>query len=396
LDRAWAGVDIGKQHHHAVVVDDQGTRVLSRRVANDQVALVELIGQVTELAGAVTWAVDLHSSEAALLVALLVAHDQTVVYVPGVMVNRAASAYRGAGKTDAKDAYVIAEQARLRRDLQVLRADDELIVELRLLVARRQDLRADRTRAVNRLHDRLGAVCPALERVLDLGNRGALVLLTGFQTPAALRAQGVAGLEAWLGSHKVRGAGKLAAAAVDAANAQTIRLPGEQVAACLIADLAEGVLALDEQIKQVDELIQGRFHRHPAAEVILSLPGMGVLLGAEFLAVTAGNMAAFGTPDRLASLAGVAPVPRDSGRVVGNLHRPQRYHRGLQRVFYTSALISIRCCPESRAFYDRKRAEGKRHTQAVLALARRRVNVLWALLRDQRCYQQTPPEPKAA
>ena len=313
MDRAWAGVDVGKQHHHAVVVDDQGTRVLSRRVANDQVALVELIGRVTALAGAVTWAVDLHSSEAALLVALLLAHDQTVVYVPGVMVNRAASAYRGAGKTDAKDAYVIADQARMRRDLQALGADDELIVELRLLVARRQDLRADRTRAVNRLHDRLVAVCPALERVLDLGNRGALVLLTGFQTPAALRAQGVAGLEAWLGSRKVRGAGKLAAAVVDAANAQTIRLPGEQVAACLIADLAEGVLALDEQIKQVDELIQGRFRRHPAAEVILSLPGMGVLLGAEFLAATGGDMAAFGTPDRLASLAGVAPVPVTRG-----------------------------------------------------------------------------------
>lgn len=68
----------------------------------------------------------------------------------------------------------------------------------------------------------------------------------------------------------------------------------------------------------------------------------------------------------------------------------------MQRVFYTSALISIRCCPESRAFYDRKRAEGKRHTQAVLALARRRVNVLWALLRDGRCYALTPPESQAA
>jgi hypothetical protein len=109
-------------------------------------------------------------------------------------------------------------------------------------VGRRQDLRADRTRAVNRLHDRLVAVCPALERVLDLGDRGALVLLTGFQTPRRCGRRGVAGLEAWLGSRKVRGAGKLAAAAVDAANAQTIRLPGEQVAACLIADLAEGCL----------------------------------------------------------------------------------------------------------------------------------------------------------
>ncbi len=56
-------------------------------------------------------------------------------------------------------------------------------------------------------------------------------------------------------------------------------------------------------------------------------------------------------------------MPRDSGNVSGNLHRPRRYHRGLQRVFYTSALISIRSCDASRRFYERKRAEGKRHTR---------------------------------
>lgn len=50
-------------------------------------------------------------------------------------------------------------------------------------------------------------------------------------------------------------------------------------------------------------------------------------------------------------------------------------------------MISIRTCPESRMFYERKRAEGKKHVQAVLALARRRVNVLWALLRENRPYQ---------
>ncbi|MEU4618118.1 IS110 family transposase, partial [Streptomyces umbrinus] len=68
----------------------------------------------------------------------------------------------------------------------------------------------------------------------------------------------------------------------------------------------------------------------------------------------------------------------------------------LQRVFYTSALFSIRHSEDSRRFYDRKRAEGKRHTQAVLALARRRVNVLWALLRDGRCYELAPPKALAA
>nr|AEA29653.1 hypothetical protein [Streptomyces albus subsp. albus] len=89
-------------------------------------------------------------------------------------------------------------------------------------------------------------------------------------------------------------------------------------------------------------------------------------------------------------------MPRDSGNVRGNLHRPRRHHRGLQRVFYQSALLSIRRCEESRRFYERKRAEGKRHIQAVLALARRRVNVLWALIRDRQCYQRTTPVTAAA
>lgn len=103
-----------------------------------------------------------------------------------------------------------------------------------------------------------------------------------------------------------------------------------------------------------------------------------------------------GTADRLVGFGGVAPVPRDSGKISGNLRRPPRYNRRLQRVFYISALFNIRHCPESRGFYDRKRAEGKRHTQAVLTLARRRVKVLWALLRDGRRYELTPPVALAA
>lgn len=396
MERAWAGVDIGKQHHHAVVVDGAGERLYSRRVANSEPDLLVLIGDVGALAGEVVWAIDLHSSESALLVTLLLAGGHEVVYVPGATVNQAASSYRGAGKTDAKDAYIIADQARMRRNLTVLRADEDLIVELRMLVSRRQDLVSDRTRAANRLHDRLLAISPALERALDLRNQGPLVLLTGFQTPTALREAGVEQVSRWLRDRRVRAAATLAAAAVRAADTQSTRLPGEQLAAQLVSRLAEGVMALDEQIKEIDQLIEERFRRHRDAKVISSMPGIGVLLGAEFLAATGGDMSAFGSADRLASLAGVAPVPRDSGRVSGNLHRPQRYHRGLQRVFYTSALISIQCNPDSRRFYDRKRAEGKRHTQAVLALARRRVNVLWVLLRDRRCYELDPPQAEAA
>ena len=76
------------------------------------------------------------------------------------------------------------------------------------------------------------------------------------------------------------------------------------------------------------------------------------------------------------------PATHDSGKKTGNDKRMRGENKALKYFFYQSAFASLRCCPESRAFYDRKRAEGKRHIQALIALARQRVNVLWAMLRD--------------
>lgn len=111
LGQVWAGVDIGKAHHHAFVIDGEGKRLLSRRVVNDKADLLTLIGQVVGLADEVTWAVDMITGGAALLLALLATHAQQVLYISSTMVNRAADGYRGQGKTDARDAAVIADQA---------------------------------------------------------------------------------------------------------------------------------------------------------------------------------------------------------------------------------------------------------------------------------------------
>ncbi|WP_274919660.1 IS110 family transposase [Streptomyces sp. WZ-12] len=391
MAQIWAGTDIGKTHHHCVVLDAEGRRLLSRRVLNDEPELLALLADVLAISEDVVWAVDVADGMATLLINVLLNHGQQLVYIPGLAVSRASAGYRGVGKTDAKDATVIADQARMRRDLTVLRPDDERAVELRILTDRRADLNADRTRRINRLRGQLTSIFPALERAMDLGNVGPLILLTGYRTPAALRRTGRSRLETWLRNRKVRSAEVLAEAALEAAGRQHTAVPGEKITAQVVHTLAKEVMGLNEQIAEIDKLIAARFRDHELAEVIESMPGIGPLMGAEFLAATAGDMSRFGSSDRLASFAGVAPVPRDSGNVSGNLHRPRRYHRRLQRVFYTSALISIRNCDASRRFYERKRAEGKRHTQAVLALARRRVNVLWALIRDGRCFQRELP-----
>ncbi|MGW3319415.1 IS110 family transposase [Streptomyces fungicidicus] len=396
VPRIWAGVDIGKEHHHCVVINADGERLLSRRVLNDESALLELIADVLALETDVLWAVDLNHGGAALLIGLLLSHDQPMAYITGLAVHRASASYRGEGKTDAKDAFVIADQARMRRDLGLLRPGDEIAVDLRTLTTRRTDLVCDRTRHINRLRAQLLEIFPALERSLELTNKGPVMLLTGYQTPAAIRRAGAKRIETWLRNRKVRGAATLARTAVEAAEAQHTALPGEKLAASIVVRLAKGVMALDEEIAEVDALIEARFREHPHAEVITSLPGMGKLTGAAFIAATGGDMDAFGSADRLAGYAGLAPAPRDSGRVRGNLRRPTRFHRGLLNAMYLAAMSSLKSCPASRTYYARKRAEGKGHKQALLALARRRINVLWAMIRDGACYQATPSVTAAA
>ena len=393
-DVVWVGIDAGKASHHAAAVDAGGRRLWSVKVANGQRPIEELVARAAGSGAEVRWAVDLVSPAAALLLAILLAGGQKVVYVPGRVVHGMAQVFRGEGKTDAKDALVIADTARMRGDLTELTATDELVVELTRLTSYRADVMADWVRGINRLRDLLTSIFPALEASFDYSTRSALVLLTGYCTPDAIRQAGPGTVAAYLREHGAwaKGIDAMAATAARAADAQTVALPGEATTAMLVKKLARQLLDLDREIKDTDKLLTSRFRDHPQARIIESLPGMGPILGAQFLVATDGRaLEAFANPGRLASYAGLVPVPKDSGRVTGNNHRAKRYHRPLRNVFYMMALPSLRAEGPSKVFYQRKRDENKIHTQALLALARRLADVLWALLRDNRTYSPIPP-----
>jgi transposase len=381
MDKAWAGVDAGKEFHRAHVLDASGKELLSRKVQNDEDDLLKLIDEALSLAEEVIWAVDQPGGGAALLLALLWERNQRVLYVPGLSVDRARDAYRGESKTDARDARVIADQARMRSDLGELRAGEQEIAELQLFLARRRDLVTDQSRTITRLREALVSLFPALERALDVNGKGPLILLTHYQSPTQLRRAGHKRIATYLRNRGVKGSNNVAHKALGAARSQNLTLPAQEVGATIVAELAEDVLGLKDRLQSIDEEIGQRFFARREARVLISLPGMGPILGAEFL-VAVGEISAFESADRLAAYAGLVPAARDSGKRVGNNRRTRGGNKVLKRVFYQSAFASLRSAPESRVFYDRKRAEGKRHTQALIALARRRVNVLWAMLRD--------------
>lgn len=386
MPQLWAGIDAGKTSHHVVVINTDGHRMMSTKFPNNEAAILKVIAEVNSLANdaMLTWATDLNHGGAALLIALMHSHDQTLLYIPGRTVYNAARTYRGDGKTDAKDAAIIADQARMRRDLTPIRISDEVATDLRMLAAHRTDLVSDRTRAINRMRATLLEFFPGLEQAFDYAkSKAGLTLLTRYQTPEAIRRSGQNRLTTWLRNHRVRNAQHTAQKAVAAAKMQHTTVPGQDAGARIVAKLAVDILRLHDDIDALDQQIESRFHQHADAEILLSMPGFGPLLAAEFLAATGGEIEQFDSADRLAGVAGLAPTPKDSGRITGNNHRPKRYDRRLLRACYLAAQIAARYCAISKAYYQRKRTAGKTHTQAILALARRRLNVLWAMLRDR-------------
>jgi transposase len=171
---------------------------VNQKVSNEQRAIEQLIARADKVAEHVWWAIDLTSPLAFMLITVLLGAGQSVVYVPGRIVNTMTGAFRGEGKTDAKEARVIAETARMRSDLIKVTMPDELVVELTQLTGDRTDLMADWVRGINRLRGLLGSILPTLEAAFDYSTRTPLILVAGLCTPAEIRAAGIEGVTAHL------------------------------------------------------------------------------------------------------------------------------------------------------------------------------------------------------
>jgi len=389
------GIDVAKDVHWVCAIDQDARVLLDQAAPNTQEALDTLVGRLKALGTDLTVGLDVTGSIAGFLEAVLLAEGFSLVHVPGLAVNRAGQGFAGAErKSDPKDARTIAELVRTRPDLRPIHPDEETTVALRLLIGRRRDLVQDQTRRLSRLRQLLAGVHPGLEQSLDVTTKSALVLLARFVTPGEIRAAGRAKIVRHLcRTPNLREPERLADTALACATAQRIAVPGERLVANLVRELAQEALATRDRLARLDKELEALLVRHPDGALIRSLPGMGAILAAEFIAA-AGHLARFRSPDALAAAAGLAPVLRQSGRARA-LRRAYGGDKALKRVFYQSAFCAVSTKdPTSKAFYDRKRREGKHHTQALVALARRRVTVLWAMLAHRKPF--SPNHPKAA
>jgi len=391
----YLGVDIGKSGHYALAVDAAGKPIYQTSVVNDEVALRKLVDWAKERKASVV--VDQPGGAAALLLKLCWQSEVRIGYLHGLAMALARDFYAGESKTDPKDAFVLADVARAHPTRVVwLEPSSEALAHLVLLCGYDADLRADANRITNRLRGLLVTHWPALERAFGerLNSRGVLAVVQQYPSEPAIKEAGVEHLTAALKAQRVRRPEAFAKQLHDAALAQTVTITGSATAARLIAELAAQLAAVLTRRDELEKEIEEGFFALPEAAILRSLPGIGPRLGAR-IAVEIGSISRFRTPGHLAAYAGLGPTPWKSGTSI-NANMPSRFgnHR-LKNALFLAAFASLRH-PPSRTYYDRKRAQGKRHNQAVLCLARRRVDVLHAMLSQGVLYRTPAPLATAA
>lgn len=387
----FIGVDVGKSNHHAVAIDSTGKKLLDRALPQDEAKLRAIIKAVAGK-GTVLLVVDQPSTIGALPVAVAQAEGILVGYIPGLAMRRIADLHPGEAKTDARDAAIIAEAARsLPHTLRSIVVADEQAAELSMLCGFDDDLAKQATATSNRIRGLLTQIHPALERVIGkhLDHPAMAELLITYPSPDKLRKAGLNRVTTLMSRHAPRAGKGWATEIFTALDEQTVVVAGTNAAGIVLPQLSTMLKQLRTSRQEILTKVESLVEAHPLHEVLTSMPAIGVRTEARIITEVAGKE--FQSAGHLASYAGLAPVTWRSGTSIRGDHPSKKGNKSLKRAFFLSAFAALKD-PLSRGYYDRKRAEGKRHNQALIALARRRCDVLFAMLRDGTFYEAPTPK----
>ncbi|MDA8025958.1 MAG: IS110 family transposase [Actinomycetota bacterium] len=386
----YCGLDVGKSAHHATALKANGEKVFDKALIQDEAKITELFRHLSSY-GRVLVVVDQPNTIGALPIAVARDVGVDVAYLPGLAMRKAADLYPGNAKTDARDAFIIADTARsMPHTLRAVDRDSEILAALKVLSGFDEDLTHECTRAINRLRGLLLQVFPALERVFP-GTRITqplvLELFIKYRGPLRLRFAGkVKGLR-WAKSKSSRDPTRLIDEIFGALAQQSVTVAGTDAVELVIPQIATNIKALKAQRLEVATQVEKLLDDYPLSAVLMSMPGVGIKTAATIL-LSIGDGSSFPTAGHLAAYAGIAPVTRRSGTSIKGEFPARSGNKQLKNALFRSAWIASNCDAESKSYYERKRSQGKKHNAAVICLARRRCDVIYAMLRDGIHYQQ--------
>ncbi len=392
----FVGDDWAEAHHDVEIQDETGRRLVRRKLPEGIVGIGQLHALLAEHlpvdAEPDQVVVGIETDRGPWVQALVTAGYQVFAINPLSAARYRERHVTSGAKSDPGDAKVLADLVRTdRQHHRPIAGDSELAEAVKVLARAHQGLIWTRQRQVNALRSTLREFYPAaLVAFEDLASRDALAVLAKAPTPEQGRALRVTQIEAVL-----RAAGRQrnlrpTAEAISAAlrTEQLTALP--LVARAFGATVAAHVAVTAELIRQTANLEQqlaASFEQHPSAEILRSLPGLGVVLGARVLAEFGDDPHRYADAKARKNYAGTSPITRASGKSRVVLARYAR-NRRLADALYQWAFSALTRSAGARTLYDAQRARGATHHAALRALANRLVGILHGCLRHATAYDE--------
>jgi transposase len=401
LKKIPGGIDVGSEQHHIIIMDDQEQILYDREVtckfrdfhnAIEEFREIEAKKKVT-----IEFAMEGKNGYGSPFDRLLIENRFRLYNVDNLKLRRFKDVFGAEWRNDRRDAKMLAKMLKLREHVDT--GNEKAFIEvtkmpsvnekLKILTRYQQSLINEKSRLQNRLRKRVLEVCPD---VLEFGNTDSKKLLRFLIKYPDFSKYKKLTMEALL---KIRTIGKKQASLMldGLRDIQCIDEMAE-VYKTIISSSAKRILELKEEIDMLDSKLEELGEKSTEVKRLISMSGVGTKLSSRFVGEV-GNINRFEREDQLAVYCGVACLDDDSGKSK-KTRAVYKANRICKATMIKIAGCTIRYIPESKAYYDKKRAEGKKHNHALRCLARQLIKVIFKLLKEDRDYVMKEEAKKAA
>jgi len=391
MKRLSGGIDVGSESHHIIILDEEDNFLYNQKVAhklNEFTESIKLFRKIEKQEGGkISFALEGKNGYSAPFDRILLDQGFTLYNVDNLKLKRFREAFAGEWRDDERDSLMLSKMLKLKEHINSEREKVFIKIEkpslvtesLKLLSRHQQTLISEKVRLISRLGKKLLEVCPQILKLGKLKNKKIIAVLAKYPDFSKYKRITLKSLL------KIKGIGKIGTPFLLKRLNNIEHVPGlTDIYKTIILSYAQRILELREEIKDIDKKLDEIGEKNKEVRHLKTIPGVATKLASRLIGEI-GDINRFPSEKQLAVYCGIACVDNNSGKVT-KTKAVYKANKICKKALITMAGGSIRLSFQCRAYYLKKRAEGKSHNHTLRCLARQLIKVIYKMLTEDRDY----------
>jgi transposase len=385
MKRLSGGIDVGSESHHITILDEEDNVLYNKKISHKLNEFSENINLFRKIekkeGGKISFALEGKNGYSAPFDRILLDQGFTLYNVDNLKLKRFREAFAGEWRDDQRDSLMLSKMLKLKDYINSEREKVFIKIEkpspltesLKLLSRHQQTLIDEKVRLTNRLRKKLLEVCPQILELGKVKNKKLIAILAKYPDFSKYKRITLCSLL------KIKGIGKKGAFFLLKRLNHLEYMPGlTDIYKTIIFSCAKRILELQEEIKDIDKSLDEIGKKNKGVNHLKTIPGVATKLASRLIGEI-GDINRFPAEKQLAVYCGIACVDNNSGKVT-KTQAVYKANKICKQTLITMAGGSIRLSLQSKAYYLKKRAEGKSHNHALRCLARQMIKVIYKML----------------